>query len=366
MKDSFFTKVKEIAFDKRLPFFIQHRIDVSRNIFVYYCHLLYSTLTKRAVNDRQKPIITFNCGFHGKSGGVFAIANLANILAAKYRVKFLSYPTSDYNPLLSSEVQITSNRSCITDIHICDVSCDHDFLLCLRKQKTPCIVSCHGKKESGHGLSPDYVCNSLEMADQVHFVADVQQESFLLSEDKYFVIPNPSVQITKTKYTNNAGVVGNLLNSEKNVHGAVSIALDSNVSQVHLWGMPEDVFSNPRIVVHGWERNKGKIYDSFDVLVFLSKDENCPMVVLEALSAGIPCVLSSISAFKQFERCPGVRLVDEKDIETAVSAVNELLSKREGLRESIIDYWEENYSPGAISREWMGIIDGFMTTSVLR
>jgi glycosyltransferase involved in cell wall biosynthesis len=59
------------------------------------------------------------------------------------------------------------------------------------------------------------------------------------------------------------------------------------------------------------------IYNTFDVLINLSKQETFGMVVIEAMSAGLPCLLSSIPAFEQFRGCRGVRFIDETTSEQA-------------------------------------------------
>jgi glycosyltransferase involved in cell wall biosynthesis len=164
------------------------------------------------------------------------------------------------------------------------------------------------------------------------------------------------VPVNKSSNTQNVGTVGNLNLVNKNVNASVAIALASKANEIHLWSIEQDNWQTERVVIHDWEVNREKIYNTFDVLVFMSKEEALSMVVLEAMSAGIPCLLSNIPAFEQFAQTPGVLLVDPEDIENASDKLNELLDNKENLKAEILACWQTNYSHETVSNQWGGFI----------
>ncbi len=352
------SQIKEMIVQRRLPWFIQSRLEVIQNRYAFYKNQFFYLYNRSfSKPDINRKLITFKCGFHGKSGGVSAIASIANMLTSRYCVEFVSYPDSFYNKLLNKTVRIVNKPDMNKDIFICDVSCEHSFFEELKAHDKKIIVSCHGRLRSAHGLTPEYVQKSLNYADLTHFVSTTQQESFQLDEGLYTIIPNATRPIEKTKSTNNVGTVGNLCDERKNAKETVDIALHSNADFIHLWGAEEDKYNNPKVKIHPWASSKEKIYNSFDVLVFMSMEENCPMVVLESLSAGIPCLLSSISAHNQFEQFPGVVIIDPSIRGKARDILNLLLQDKDKLKNDIVSFWKKNYSEEAIAKKWFEVID---------
>jgi glycosyltransferase involved in cell wall biosynthesis len=222
------------------------------------------------------------------------------------------------------------------------------------------IVSCHGFLKEGHGLNEEHVKTSLDMADKVHFVSQAQQNVFKLPERKHFIIPNTSQQISKTVSTSNIGTFGTL-NSNKNVEESVKIATASNACQIHVWGVEKDIWRNNRIIVHNWEKNRNKIYNSFDVLVFMSKSETFGLVVIEAMSAGIPCLLSNIPAFQEFNDCPGIIIAEDTEITSASTLLNKLLSDKEQVKHEMQQYFQKQYSKNVIAEKWFKQIRKLIT-----
>jgi glycosyltransferase involved in cell wall biosynthesis len=353
----FASKVKNILVEHRLPWSIQTRLDIARNRYYYYRN---RWMHRNKYLNSAKKTIGFKCGFHGKSGAVFSISDIANLLAHQgFHVEFVSYPESHYNSLLEQAVKIINTPNMGADLFICDVSCDHEFLESVKTLNKKCIVSCHGLLYSLHGLDPEYVQTSLQLAHKVRFVNTVQQDSFQLQAGHYTIIPNMTKPIKKIQRSNNVGVVGNLGDEHKNVKESVTIALQSKVDYIHLWGVDQKTsyqYNHPRIKTHPWEGNKEKIYNSFDVLVFMSKQETFGRVVIESMSAGIPCLLSAIPAFEQFRTCPGVAIIDSSNRGKASQILNELLAHKDNLRESIINFWKVHYSEQAIAERWIQFI----------
>ncbi|MEJ2756361.1 MAG: glycosyltransferase family 4 protein, partial [Gammaproteobacteria bacterium] len=305
-------KIKNIFQERRLPYFIEHRLQYVINMTFFRLNRFLSGLSWIGLiprRDYESVVITFKCGFHGQTGGVFAIASIANMLAKRYRVEFVSYSSSYYNRVLSHQVRLVKRANLDSNLFVCDVSCDHKFFEALKRRHKKVLVSCHGFLNASHDLLPEYVERSLSYADVVHVVSAVQQDSFQLPKNKVVVIPNATTKIHKMSSTRNAGCVGNLNLKSKNVQRSVEIVLQSDVEKIHLYSMDNDYWHNPRVVLHRWESNKRRIYNSFDVLVFMSEIETFGLVVIEAMSAGIPCMLSDIPAFRQFKDAPGVVLI---------------------------------------------------------
>jgi glycosyltransferase involved in cell wall biosynthesis len=303
--------------------------------------------------------VTIACGFHGKSGGVTAIANLANMLSSHYAVDFVTNPTSSYNSLFQRSVRMVDRPATDAPVMVCDVACDEEIIRSAKARDQTVIVTCHALANALHGFTPDYVRTKLLSADLVHFVSQIQQDSFNLADGKFRVIPNFTRPIRKTTITHSVGVVGRLTDTVKNTGEAIDVALRSEADCIHLWGGAGDPWfsRHPRVRSHRWTSNKERIYNTFDVLINLSKQETFGMVVIEAMSAGLPCLLSSIPAFEQFRGCPGVRFVDDTTSEQAPQIVNDLLRSKNTLKDDIIVFWNTNFSEIAVSDKWIHAIE---------
>jgi glycosyltransferase involved in cell wall biosynthesis len=338
----------------RLPWFLKVKIDEAKNVYFYSRNKLF--FRRKSRSKSPKKAITFKCGFHGKTGAVSSIANIANILTEVYDVDFISFPKSNFNKYLNKNVKITQKVNFESDLFICDLSCDHDFLEQLKSTNKKIIMSCHGMLYSQFGLKAEHKLKSVKYAVVVQFVSAIQQQEYQLAENRYVVIPNTVVPVNKSNVTQNVGTVGNLNLVNKNVNASVDIAMASKANEIHLWSIEQDYWNSERVVVHDWEMNRERIYNSFDVLVFMSLEEALSMVVLEALSAGIPCLLSNIPAFQQFSDTPGVFLVDPQDIDAASTKLNELLLNKADLKADILKYWRANYSHETVSNQWFEFI----------
>jgi len=314
---------------------------------------------RSAIKSTPAAEISFYCGFHGKTGGPAAISHIARILSKRYSVEFVSYPTSGYNPILAHSVKIVSKPSASSKLIIFDVSAGSSVVNDAKRRGKTTLVTCHGFPNALHGLLEAEVRSCLDAADQVHLVAQLQQDGFQLPEGKYFIIKNTHPQVIKTKFRNNAGIIGSINNQVKNIPRSLEIALASRASEVHVWGSEADR-RWATALFHPWTNNKNAIYDSIDVLVSMSRNETFGMIVSEALSAGLPCLLSDIPAFRTFSGCESVRIVDSDDMGTAVQYLNALLDNKNNLRDTAIQYWQENLSEHVVERLWFSKIEELM------
>lgn len=347
------SKIRDIIQERRLPWVIVTNYEKAVN-FVHFVLNKFSCHNKR---HDLKPSISISCDFHGKSGGLYAVASIANMVSLNHQVRFVTYPTSNYNPLLENRIEMVTLLPVDADVYILDVSCNHETYLRIKNLGKPIIVSCHGLKDTSHGLNQDYVVKSLEYADMVHFVNLVQQGSFNCSDDKYIVIPNASKCVNKVTVTNDVGVVGNLNDERKNAVESVEIFSKSNADRIHLWCCDAAKYQHERgVVCHNWESDKSKIYNSFDVLVFMGKQETFSLTVIEAMSAGIPCLISAIPAHEQYRNCPGIILVDESNRSYAHELLDDLMARKHELKGPMISYWQEHYYEPAVAKQWDALI----------
>jgi glycosyltransferase involved in cell wall biosynthesis len=98
------------------------------------------------------------------------------------------------------------------------------------------------------------------------------------------------------------------------------------------------------------------MHESFDVLISTSQFETFGLVVVEALSAGIPCVLSDIPVFRSlFSGCEGVIILSGND-EQDVRSINKLLEQAPVLKNSIIGFWKNNFSNETVKAAWLDTI----------
>lgn len=97
-----------------------------------------------------------------------------------------------------------------------------------------------------------------------------------------------------------------------------------------------------------------QIYRDIDILVMTSKFENCPMVVLEAQSFGIPCVAPNVGGIPEIvENGVNGILYEGYDIETILKAVetvksnyvtfskNSLISSKKHSPAQVINCWKK-------------------------
>lgn len=242
------------------------------------------------------------------------------------------------------------------DLYLCDRAADPPTIRRLTEAGKPVLASVHGFPDSLHGLPAEQAQRALELATHLHFVSEAQADAFGLSESRFTIISNFTDKIDKAARTDAVGIVGYLDRPEKNAARALEAALGSKASAVHVWGPYTAAGADPRVRVHGWEADQQKIFGSFDVLISLSRNETFGRVVAQAMSAGSPCVLSNIPAFRPFSRCAGVTLVDPDDIEAAARAIDRGLRADDATREAIRRHWQDHYSLSAVEARWLSVV----------
>lgn len=84
---------------------------------------------------------------------------------------------------------------------------------------------------------------------------------------------------------------------------------------------------NKYVSFMGYETNMDNIYSNSDILVLTSEFENCPMVILEAASYGIPCVAPNVGGISEIVKNGSNGLLFLKKDETEVAkCINRIIA----------------------------------------
>jgi glycosyltransferase involved in cell wall biosynthesis len=329
----------------RVPWKIKNAFRLMRNVLAFIQSKI--AVKFKAMPDGKE--IVFCCDFHGTTGASIAISGIANLLADKYRVSFVAGPFSDYNAMLGKRVTIVPPR-CLEEqefnLYICDGHMGLPFFKWLAEREKRSLLTIHGVLRKENKLE------KVHLATKSHLVGEVQFVHHEVDKSRYFVIPNYCEKISKKSHTYNVGIVGRLDDPNKNVPAALAIAKLSDAREIHLWGGVDTRTSDAREKYHAWTRDKNRIFNSFDVLISMSKEESMGLTVIEAMSCGIPCVLADIPGFQIYKDCPGIALVPLGELDMAIQHVNRFLKTQPELKSRLVEYWEGHYSQRAVAQKW--------------
>ena len=90
------------------------------------------------------------------------------------------------------------------------------------------------------------------------------------------------------------------------------------------------LLSRPDVVELGYVRDIGAVYRSADAFCFPTWEEGGPMVTIEAMGAGLPCIVTPMgSAGIVSEQTGGAIIVKPGDVESIVGAIRELAADNE-------------------------------------
>lgn len=330
-----------------LPWKIKRTFELASN-FKNYVHSWTHT------HNNGPILISFSCESHAITGASVAIAAIANLLEKHWNTEFFAPPLSSYNQLLSPTIRRSKSISNTAQIVIVDGQTPLDKIQSLREIGKIVIITSHGILPKN--LKP----LKINAASFVHFVSEVQFENLSEEPKNKFIIPNFCPSTNKIKSTSNVGIVGRVRDPKKNVRKAVAAALRSKATEIHIWGESGNNFNNNRVIQHNWVYNKEKIYNSFDVLVSTSLEESFGLTIIEALSAGIPCVLSDIPAFRKFSDCRGVIIAKNNNEKEISDGINHFLETKEQIKTEIQSYWKDRFSEKTIEKKWVSVISEIM------
>ena len=138
----------------------------------------------------------------------------------------------------------------------------------------------------------------------------------------------------------------------------IQLAHQSKAKLIQCWGSRRIAgLDNPgqytKLRINDWSDNPIEMHRSFDLLISTSEFETFGLVVAEALSAGIPCVLSDIPVYRElYSECKGVVILsgdDKKDIQS----INRLLEDAPLLKREIKAFWKTHFSNETVKQAWL-------------
>ncbi len=318
---------------------------------------------------RSRLRVSFYCNYHQITGSSVAIAGIANRLAERFSVDAYIKPLSGYSKLLSTQVAHTFIESNLNgQIVFIDIEQDPDRVGRLNAEGRKTILSCHAFPTVLHGVRQDALMRNLALSTSIHFVTEHQRSTFvhyypdIAIQEKSFVIFNFTRRSRKRSTTGNVGMVGYLDRDTKNALQGLDLAQRSDARRIQCWGSEKIAGLDPiadysKIRINGWTNSVRAIHASFDVLISTSRFETFGLVVVEALSAGIPCFLSDIPVYRElYTDFPGVHFQtgdDRRDIES----INRLLKEAPRLQTQIMRAWQMKFSNQAVRKAWFDTID---------
>lgn len=112
----------------------------------------------------------------------------------------------------------------------------------------------------------------------------------------------------------------------------------------------------PNVYFHGLIKNQEAIYSQIDILIMTSKFENCPMVVLEAMSRGIPCVVPNVGGIPEIVSSKEGVVYDVFDTDIIDKSVKIILNDYANFSKRCIKK-AERYTFESISMQWLDFLN---------
>lgn len=346
---------------------------VERLAYLLYQHVI-CWLSRLGIKKNNALDISIFCNYHEHTtGATVAIACIANSLVKQHNIDAFIKPHSGFTNQFKLKIkQYWSADSLKGQIVFVDIEQKSATIENLINTGKTVILTCHAFPLSLHGVAQPDLINNLSLCSHIHFVSDYQRSEFIRQypdidiKTKSFVIPNFTRQSHKENMTSNIGMIGHLGRADKNALRGIQLAQQSNAQTIQCWGSFEvydlnDPSSISKLQLNGWSNNLIKMHKSFDVLLSSSQFETFGLVVVEAMSAGIPCVLSDIPVYRElYSDCKGVIFLsgdEQKDIE----AINQLLENKDILKSDIINFWRERFSNETVESKWIEKITALNT-----
>ena len=346
---------KALLLEHRLPWRYKNALEKTQLYFSWKVHNIVSGFYH--LRKKRKILICSRIKVNG--GSTISLSLLANELSKKFNVIIKADRDSAFIKNVNFNIKLT------TQLLDSDFYIYHTRILDNLAKEANSLIKA-GKKVifSIHELDikSKKLLEIFSKAYLVRFVGNYQKNFIRYHKKNGVVIPNTVGKIRKRKKTSNIGFLGRLYVRSKNMQAVVRIFNLSESRELYLWGGTEKIQKkyqrNKNIKIMSWERNQNKVYDSFNILTNMSKyDETFSRTVVEAMSIGMPCILSNIPAHKAFKDCPGIILINPKNYKESVKKVNYLLKNEEQLKPKIVDYFKKHYSKEDIMKKWFKILE---------
>ena len=352
--------------DIRVPWRVQ---TAAYRAYQHGCSLLSRIPGKK----RNGINISFFCNYQQATGATVAIACIANQLARQHNVDAHIKPLGSFSRQLSIRVkQYFSINDLTGQIVFVDIEQENNTVEQLTGDGKQVILTCHAFPTILHNVPQPKLTRNLALATYIHFVSNYQRAEFVRHypeldiESKSFVIPNFTRKSTKTTSTNSIGIVGLLNREPKNAMRGIQLAQLSNARWIECWGSDniyglDDPGLYTKLRINGWTDNLKNMHSTFDVLLSASRSETFGLVVVEALSAGIPCVLSDIPVYRElYADCKGVVLLSG-NAQQDIQSINHLLDQGQSLKQHIIEFWKDHFSNETIRSAWLDKLEQLTT-----
>lgn len=112
----------------------------------------------------------------------------------------------------------------------------------------------------------------------------------------------------------------------------------------------------PNISFHGLIKNQETIYSQIDILIMTSKFENCPMVILEAMSRGIPCVVPNVGGIPEIVSDKEGVIYNVFDTDVIDKSIKKILNDYANFSRRSIEK-AERYTFETISMQWLDFLN---------
>ncbi len=114
-----------------------------------------------------------------------------------------------------------------------------------------------------------------------------------------------------------------------NIKGCLKLAgrIDSEVREKYV-----NFLKRPDVIELGHVTELESVYRSSDVFCFLSWEEGCPLVTLEAIGCGLPCIVTPMGSAGAVKNLNGALMVSPGDINATVETLKTLANDKELLK----------------------------------
>lgn len=212
------------------------------------------------------------------------------------------------------------------------------------------------------------IAKQLTYIDHLVFVSQFTDVSWskyksVCKHPSHNVIYNPielgKVNTACEKTNNRIGFVGRF-SPEKQPEIFARLSIEDTRNEYIAWGdgplLSELKKKYNNVVFKGQSSNQDEIYNSFDILVMTSEFENCPMVILEALKYGIPCVAPNVGGIPEIVKdgYNGV-LYDSYTEDEIKSCISKIQDNYEDFSLNCLAH-VHSYSFDALFEEWNALI----------